>query len=74
MPEGSLRDFTTYFGCYSSINEENPSQINKDKINDVILPKNDGFGERHFMIKYLIEKNYYMIKDLGEGTGTFIKV
>jgi hypothetical protein len=38
------------------------------------LPKGDGFGDRHFMIKYMIEKNYYIIKDLGEGSGTFIKV
>jgi hypothetical protein len=43
-------------------------------LNDVILPKGDGFGERHFMIKYMYEKNYYIIKDLGEGSGTFIKV
>lgn len=74
MPEGALRDFTTYFGSYCSVSEENPANINKDKLNDVILPKNDGFGGRHFMIRYIVEKNHYLLKDLGEGTGTFIKV
>jgi len=38
------------------------------------LPKNEGFGKRHFMIQFSIEKNGYYIKDLGDGTGTFIKV
>jgi pSer/pThr/pTyr-binding forkhead associated (FHA) protein len=26
------------------------------------------------MIKYVLDKNFYIIKDLGEGTGTFIKI
>ena len=26
------------------------------------------------MIRYIVEKNNYILKDLGEGTGTFIKV
>jgi len=31
-------------------------------------------GEKHFMIKYdKLTKKYY-IKDLGEGSGTFIKI
>ncbi len=43
-------------------------------MNDVILPKNDDFGDHHFAIKYNTDKNNYSLKDLGEGTGTFIKV
>ena len=69
-----MKDFSTYFGSYCSLSEEDPSKVNKDKLNDVILPKADGFGGRHFMVKYMIEKNHYMLKDLGEGTGTFVKV
>ncbi len=33
-----------------------------------------GFGKRHFLIKYDTEKKTYYLKDLEEGTGTFIKI
>ena len=69
-----MKDFSTYFGSYCSLLIEDQNKINKDKLNDVILPRADGFGDRHFVIKYLIEKNYYILKDLGEGSGTFIKI
>ena len=42
--------------------------------NDVILPKSEGFGNNHFYIKFCPEKNFYTLKDMGDGTGTFIKV
>ena len=45
-----------------------------EKLNDVILPAHDGFGARHFYIKYINDHTSYVIKDLGEGSGTFIKV
>lgn len=38
------------------------------------MPKADGFGDRHFMIKFCVDRNSYILKDLGEGTGTFIKI
>ena len=31
-------------------------------------------GNRHFLIKYSIENKNYYIKDMGEGTGTFIQI
>jgi hypothetical protein len=34
-------------------------------VNDVVLPKCEGFGENHFVIRYCPEKNNYVIKDLG---------
>jgi FHA domain len=49
-------------------------EADKDKLNDVILPAHEGFGSRHFYIKYSNDYNCYLIKDLGEGSGTFIKV
>lgn len=44
------------------------------KLNDVVLPAADNFGARHFQIKFSNEHNCYTIKDLGDGSGTFIKV
>ena len=50
------------------------------KINDIILPEEEkGVGKRHFMIQFVkgekyIDKGAYMIKDMGEGMGTFIRL
>lgn len=44
-------------------------------VNDIIFSKGEiGMGNRHFLIKYLIEDKNYYIKDVGEGTGTFIQI
>ena len=48
--------------------------------NDIVLPEQDkGVGQTHFMIKYSREGEHgeqgtYLIKDLGEGMGTFIRL
>lgn len=65
---------TTYFGSYNQTDVEANQILETNKLNDVVLPKSEGFGRRHFMIQFNLEKNGYFIKDLGEGTGTFIKV
>ena len=33
-----------------------------------------GWGKNHFLIKFVPERNTYFLKDLIEGSGTFIKV
>ena len=45
-------------------------------INDIILPQSEkGVGRRHFMIQYKnSDKRAYLIKDLGDGMGTFIRL
>lgn len=49
-------------------------------VNDLILPEREkGIGRRHFMINYnkgnaYLESGSYLIKDMGEGLGTFIRV
>lgn len=68
--EGSKRnknDGFTYFGTEAGA---------KDKIiNDYIIPKEEaGFGKRHFLIKYDPENRKYFLKDIPEGSGTFIKI
>lgn len=52
----------------------NKEPLEPHKLNDVILPKTEGFGPRHFLISFSLEKNGYCLRDLGEGTGTFIRV
>jgi len=44
-------------------------------LNDFIIPAEDsGIGSRHFIIRYDLSERDYFIKDLGEGSGTFVKV
>ena len=44
-------------------------------MNDYIVPQDEkGFGKRHFVIKFCPEKKCYLLKDLEDGTGTFIKI
>lgn len=65
--EGSLRkanDGVTYFGQCPN---------NNYGFNDYNFhPDEKGFGLRHMMIRYCDRK--YYIKDLADGTGTFIKL
>lgn len=67
-------DFITYFGAYNISDLQKGQNIDESKLNDVILPKAEGFGQRHFAIQFNVEKNWYCLKDLGEGTGTFMRV
>ena len=78
--EGSLRnskDNITYFG-YLESSDNNTNE--KDKINDInsvdyLLPLKhcEKYG-RFFKIQYIPKLNEYIIKDLGNGLGTFIKI
>ena len=67
-------DFTTYFGSYDVNELMKNDVVETGKLNDYILPKSEGFGKRHFMIYFSVEKNGYFIKDAGEGLGTFIRI
>ena len=64
-------------GCVYAGSVEKSSN---SRVNDIVLPeKEKGVGKRHFMIQFIKGKNYkdngaYMIKDLGEGMGTFIRL
>jgi FHA domain len=49
-------------------------------VNDIILSDQEkGIGKKHFLIQYLnnkiiSEKGTFMIKDLGDGMGTFVRL
>ena len=49
--------------------------LGSDEKNDIIVPNEEiGVGKRHLIIKYGVESKCYYMKDLGEGTGTFVKI
>jgi hypothetical protein len=44
-------------------------------LNDFVIDElSKGLGSRHFVIKYVLHKQKYFISDLGEGSGTFVKI
>jgi pSer/pThr/pTyr-binding forkhead associated (FHA) protein len=68
--EGSLRkkqDGITYIG--SVLNDGN--QV----LNDFVIPEDSSsLGRRHLMIRFNPSSHKYYLKDLGEGSGTFVKI
>ena len=68
--EGSKRnskDGRIFFGTYSGTDQY--------QINDYTFPTEErGMGKRHFSIEYNLVTENYFLKDLGDGTGTFIKI
>jgi len=73
LPEGLVgsqrvpQDGNVYIGC----SEPDPS----GHVNDFALPEADsGLGSKHLKISYSVESSEFMIQDLGEGTGTFVKI
>ncbi len=42
---------------------------------DYVIPEEErGVGKKHFVIKYDLGRHAYLIKDLGDGHGTFIRI
>lgn len=66
MVGGKRKDSCTYFGqCNSS----------DGVYNDFNFPAEElGVGKRHMMIKYSESSRKYCLKDLSDGTGTFVKI
>ena len=72
--EGSKRqtkDGKVYFGC-----KRKEKQV---VVNDVVIPVQDKELQehhrgRHFAITYEIEKNTYVIQDLGKGFGVYTRL
>jgi len=62
----NARDGCVYFGACDN---------SPDIPNDVLLSKEElGIGKVHMVIKYYTDASAYYIKDLGDGTGTFIRL
>ena len=61
------KDGHAFFGRY------NGDDIKR--INDYNFPLGEeGYGQRHFEIYYNKTKDKYFLRDLGDGTGTFLKI
>ena len=47
-----------------------------DVYNDFVIQQdeNDGIGDRHMIIKYNMADRQYYIRDLGKGSGTFVRL
>lgn len=63
---GKRRDGCVYFGlCYEP----------EYTYNDYNFPAEElGVGKRHMLIKFIETERKYFLKDLSDGTGTFIKI
>ena len=63
----SKSDSKTYIGA---LYEENG-----EILNDFIIDENSkGMGKQHFVIKFHSGRQKYLISDLGDGSGTFVKI
>eukprot|EP00347_Sterkiella_histriomuscorum_P020525 403337469 len=48
---------------------------NGEVLNDFVIPSTDvGIGKRHFIIKYNLDNKSYYLRDLGDGSGTFVRL
>jgi len=44
-------------------------------VNDFIFSEAEkGIAKKHFLIRYSAIENSYLLTDLGQGTGTFVKI
>jgi len=59
-------------GCvYIGTRNKSPDEF----ANDIEVSEGEeGMGHKHLVIKYSMETKRYFLKDLGEGTGTFIRI
>lgn len=85
-----LGDFCVFFGAKYKVKEQmisgsmpansldiRKSQRNiphKSSKNNVVLKNDETIGKCHFRIRYCPFSNKYMIKDMGDGSGTFIRI
>mmetsp|Transcript_21564 Transcript_21564/g.33214 ORF Transcript_21564/g.33214 Transcript_21564/m.33214 type:complete len:96 (-) Transcript_21564:581-868(-) len=42
--------------------------------NDIVLKNDETIGRSHFRIRYCPLKNKFLLKDMGDGSGTFIRI
>mmetsp|Transcript_13331 Transcript_13331/g.9410 ORF Transcript_13331/g.9410 Transcript_13331/m.9410 type:complete len:144 (-) Transcript_13331:404-835(-) len=60
-------------GC-TIIGSQGPGP-NGEAFNDFVISSEDtGIGRRHMIIKYNIDVRRYFLRDLGDGSGTFVRL
>ena len=50
------------------------SLANRGMKNDIILKNDEAIGKSHFKIRFDPIKNKFLMKDMGDGSGTFIRI
>ena len=48
--------------------------LNRSAKNDIILKNDEAIGRSHFRIRFDPVKNKFLMKDMGDGSGTFIRI
>ena len=84
-----LGDISTFFGAYFKNNQHGsvqgvigPQNTSKSGANfnsrgnksEIMLQNDEAIGQCHFRIRFCPFKNKYLIKDMGDGSGTFIRI
>jgi pSer/pThr/pTyr-binding forkhead associated (FHA) protein len=60
-------------GC-TIIGSQEPNKSG-EVFNDFVIPSTDvGIGKRHLIIKYNMDNKSYYLRDLGDGSGTFVRL
>lgn len=72
------KDGFIYFGCKRNKNKL-PNGGKGDVLNDIVIPSKDKETERrhrgrHLQIEFSLERNKFLIKDLGIGFGAFVRL
>lgn len=66
----NIQDGIVYFGC-----TDKNAHPGDPKTNDIeFTPEESGFSPKQCEIYYVVEEDEYYIKDLGDSTGTFIRI
>lgn len=73
----------TFFGAKNNKIKDNITQdlannknnlTNRGANNDIILKNDETIGRSHFRIRFDPVKNSYFMKDMGDGSGTFMRI
>ena len=62
-------------GCTIIGSQEKGVNGNGEEVNDFVISNIDtGIGKRHMVIKYNLDNRSYYLRDLGDGSGTFVRL
>jgi FHA domain len=62
-------------GCTIIGSQEKGVNGVNEEVNDFVISNMDtGIGKRHMVIKYNLDNRSYYLRDLGDGSGTFVRL
>lgn len=54
--------------------KQEQNQDYKGVKNNIILKNDEAIGRSHFRIRFCTIRNQFLMKDMGDGSGTFIRI